>query len=87
MSKLHCGKMRNLNGLILASSLLAVVNASPLHGHSPYVVKDRHPVPSGWEILARAGGDEPIHLQIGLRHGRFDELERHLHEGKPTVRL
>lgn len=55
--------------------------ASPFHVRSTYVVKDDHPVPPGWEIIERAPREEQIHLQIGLKHGRFDELERHLYEG------
>lgn len=65
--------------LILTQSLL-LATASPLI-QSPYVVKDNHPVPFGWEVTARAPGEQQIQLQIGLKLGQFDELERHLYEG------
>lgn len=75
--------MWNFSLAVLALALipLPVTSASPLHTRSPYVVKDNHPVPSGWEIIARAPIEEYIHLQIALKHGRFDELEKHLYEG------
>ena len=66
--------------LVLVPNLRGT-SASPLRSRSPYVVKDNHPVPSGWEIVAPAPREGLIHLQIGLKHGRFDELERHLYEG------
>jgi tripeptidyl-peptidase-1 len=69
--------------LILVQCLL-LNTAQPLI-QSPYAVKDNHTVPSGWEITARAPGEQQIHLQIGLKHGQFDELERHLYEGKTST--
>ena len=66
---------------------LPVTSASPVPARTPYVVKDNHPVPSGWEIIARPPSDDYIHLQIGLKHGRFDELERHLYQGMPVLPL
>lgn len=54
---------------------------SPI-AHSPYVVKETHFVPKDWQMLERAHGGKTIQLQIGLKQGRFDELDRHLHEGK-----
>ena len=85
--------MWNFNPLsltVLALALipsLPVTSASPLRTRSPFVVKDNHPVPSGWEIVAPAPGEEHIHLQIGLKHGQFDELERHLDEGMAFLTL
>jgi tripeptidyl-peptidase-1 len=76
---------------ILASVLLTVVAAreafaSPIQSRSPYLVKETHPSPRGWTKLDRAHGGKTIQLQIGLKQGRFDELDRHLREGmlKPT---
>ena len=79
-----CGNFNPLSLTVLALAIilrLSITSASPLRTHSPYVVKDNHPLPTGWEIIARAPSEEIIHLQIGLKHGRFDELERHLYEG------
>ena len=72
---------------VLALALIPSLPASPLRTCSPFVVKDNHPVPSGWEIVAPAPIEEHIHLQIGLKHGRFDELERHLYEGTAFLTL
>lgn len=71
---------------ILASVLLTAIAAheafaSPIHARSPYVVKETHPSPRGWTRLDRAQGGKTIQLQIGLKQGRFDELDRHLREG------
>ena len=46
-----------------------------------YSIKERHYVPGGWTFVRRAPLHYEIHLQIGLKQGRFDELERHLNEG------
>lgn len=87
--------MWNLNPLsltVLALTLipslsLPVTTASPLRTRSPYVVKDNHPLPGGWEITQRAPSEDLIQLHIGLKHGRFDELERHLYQGMPFLPL
>jgi tripeptidyl-peptidase-1 len=71
---------------IVASLLLAAIAArdalaSPIQARSPYVVKETHFVPREWTKLDRAHGGKKIQLQIGLKQGRFDELDRHLYEG------
>ena len=54
-----------------------------LCAHStPYSIKERHPVPDGWDLLRRAPLHGKIKLHIGLKQGRFHELERHLNEGE-----
>jgi tripeptidyl-peptidase-1 len=45
-----------------------------------------HFVPKEWQKQDRAHGGETISLQIGLKQGKFEELDRHLHEGKKTTR-
>jgi tripeptidyl-peptidase-1 len=55
--------------------------ASPLRARSPYSVKEIHPVPGRWTAVSRALGDHMLHMQIGLKQEKFDELERHLYEG------
>jgi len=66
-------------GLLLTQNMLLAA-ASPLK-QSHYVLKDSHTVPSGWETLARAPGERRINLKVGLKHGKFEELERRLYEG------
>jgi len=76
--------------IILALALftsLSETTASPLSIRSPYAVKDSHPIPLGWEKVRRAPAQDRIHLQIGLNHGRFDELEKHLYQGISPLSL
>ncbi|KAL1796187.1 hypothetical protein ACET3X_004727 [Alternaria dauci] len=70
---------------ILATVVLAAVAAqealaSPIQARSPYVIKETHHVPREWTKLERAHGSKTIQLQIGLKQGRFEELDRHLRE-------
>lgn len=66
----------------LRVSLCAVglVNALPSQLRTPYVVKERHYAPVGWQNIGPAVKEEVIHLQIGLRQGTEGEVERHLEE-------
>jgi tripeptidyl-peptidase-1 len=57
--------------------------ATPI-ARSPYVVKETHAVPQEWSKQDRSHGGKGLQLQIGLRQGRFDELERHLYQGHRT---
>lgn len=52
-----------------------------------YSIKERHQVPDGWTPVRRAPLHYKIQLQIGLKQGRFHELERHLNEGELLVQL
>ena len=52
-----------------------------------YSIKERHYVPGGWTFVRRAPSHYQILLQIGLKQGRFDELERHLNEGDSMAQL
>ena len=71
-----------LSHLILALSFALSLHAfSQLHTSSQYAVKDNHPVPYGWNIVTKPSRNQRVTLQIGLKHGRFDELARHLYEG------
>jgi hypothetical protein len=74
----------------LLSSVMALqaAVASPIQVRSPYAVKETHYAPRKWHKKARASGSGTILLQIGLKQGQFDELERHLYEGtsnSPTL--
>ena len=70
--------------LFVSALLLAIaareVFATPI-ARSPYLVKETHFVPKEWRKLERAHRGKTIQLQIGLKQGRFEELDRHLHEG------
>jgi tripeptidyl-peptidase-1 len=69
---------------VLLALLVAAEAAmgSPLHLRSPYALKETHNVPRKWSRVGPAPSDHTIHLQIGLKQSQFDELERHLYEGK-----
>jgi tripeptidyl-peptidase-1 len=72
--------------MLFATVVLAAVAArdalaSPIQARSPYVVKETHFVPKEWTKLDRAHGSKTIQLQIGLKQGQFEELDRHLYEG------
>ena len=56
--------------------------ATPLGARSAYSVKETHNVPSKWTALGRAPANHKLHVKIGLKQERFDELERHLYEGR-----
>lgn len=64
----------------LLTAIAAQALATPI-ARTPYVVKEKHFVPKEWQRLERSHGGKTIQLQIGLKQGRFDELDRHLHEG------
>jgi tripeptidyl-peptidase-1 len=59
-----------------------VVSSFQLKSRTPYAVKDRHNVPRQWNRVGQAPAVHIIELQIGLKQGNFDELERHLYEGR-----
>ncbi|KAF2192127.1 subtilisin-like protein [Zopfia rhizophila CBS 207.26] len=72
--------MRGIIPLLLSAALSApAVFAGPI-ARSPYVVKETHNPPREWTKLGRAKGDNVIQLQIGLKQGNFEELERLLYE-------
>lgn len=66
-------------GLLLSA---ASVLGSPVQARSPYAVKDSHRVPAKWTKIGTPSADHMVWLTIGLKQDRFDELERHLYEGK-----
>jgi tripeptidyl-peptidase-1 len=71
-----------LSTLLTAAVAAQAVLASPISARSPYTVKETHYAPREWTKMERANGESVIELQIGLKQGNFDELERHLYEGK-----
>lgn len=66
----------------VAGLLVSAAFGKPLHQRSPFVVKDSHPVPTKWTQLGRAASNHVIELRIALKQGKFEDLERHLYEGK-----
>ncbi|KAK8091208.1 hypothetical protein PG994_000713 [Apiospora phragmitis] len=58
----------------------SAVVASPIKARTPYQVKETHFAPRGWKRVERASADRVMNLQIGLKQGNFEELERHLYE-------
>lgn len=64
---------------LLAAS--TIILSSPLRSRTEYAVKDTHNVPSKWYDVGPAPAHALLHLHIGLKQSRFDELERHLYEG------
>ncbi|KAF8860349.1 tripeptidyl peptidase-like protein [Acephala macrosclerotiorum] len=56
------------------------VSGSPSERRADYAVKDRHVVPWSWTRVGPAPSQHKIQLQIGVRQGNFNELERHLYE-------
>jgi tripeptidyl-peptidase I len=76
-----------LTSIGLTAFLAVLASASPLRVRSPYSVKESHPVPRKWSRVGPAPEGHVINLQIGLKQGNFNELERHLYEGAYTQNL
>ncbi|KAL5119287.1 hypothetical protein ACEQ8H_002774 [Pleosporales sp. CAS-2024a] len=64
---------------ILLAVFAPAVLATPV-ARSTYAVKESHHVPRGWVHKGRAPKNHMLALQIGVKQGDFDELERHLYE-------
>jgi tripeptidyl-peptidase-1 len=71
--------------LIYLSLLISTVLGVHSQGRSSYAVKETHHVPRQWTRVGPAPAWHMINLQIGLKQGRFDELEKHLYEGNCTA--
>ena len=69
-----------LGASILLAVLAPAVLATPV-ARSTYAVKETHYVPRKWVQKGRAPKNQMLALQIGVKQGDFDELERHLYEG------
>jgi hypothetical protein len=68
--------------VVTIAGLTALVLSTPVGGRAGYRIKETHPPPSKWRRLGPAPSDYILHLQIGLRQGRFHELESYLQAGK-----
>jgi tripeptidyl-peptidase-1 len=74
--------MVQLGQLLNAAFVAQVVTSSPLLSSTSIKVKERHLIPRNWRHIARAPESQTIKLKIGVKQGRFEELERQLYEGK-----
>ena len=77
--------LRSWQWLLLGLLVVDVVLSSPVRNLSGYVVKEEHAIPDGWLSTGPAPPQHTIRLQIGLKSSGFDELERHLYEGMPSI--
>lgn len=73
--------MLRLSNILAAVVAAQAVFASPIKVRTDYAVKELHPVPRKWVSTGRAPPNHMLHLQIGVKQGNYDELERHLYEG------
>ncbi len=74
--------LRLTQSVLLTLALGAeLVLGSPLRGRSSYTVKECHPVPATWSNVSSAPLNHIVNLQIGLKQGKLEELERRLYEG------
>lgn len=62
--------------LLLFGGALAI----PTDPSRAYAVKERHPVPRGWKVVAQPPSSRVINLNIGLKHRNQDVLEQHVLE-------
>jgi tripeptidyl-peptidase-1 len=77
--------MLGLSNLLAVAAAAQAAFASPIKVRTDYAVKEVHPAPRKWTPAGRAPLNHMLHLQIGLKQERFDELERHLYEGMPAA--
>ena len=67
--------------LLTVAVAVQAVFGSPIKSRTAYAVKETHRVPRRWQKMGRAPADKMLNLQLGVKQGQFDELERHLYEG------
>ncbi|KAH7311332.1 tripeptidyl-peptidase 1 precursor [Stachybotrys elegans] len=70
------GLLKYVGAVLAAHSAFAL----PTHDQRQYEVKETHILPKRWQNLGRAPADRIIDLQIGVRQGNFEELEKRLYE-------
>ena len=74
-----------LRVLCLSSCLRAFIFGAVTVSSQLYRSKESHVVPEGWICIGRSPPDHAIRLEIGLKPGRFQELEQKLYEGECIV--
>jgi tripeptidyl-peptidase-1 len=67
--------------IIFSAVLLGLSYAKPTLNRR-YVVKESHPVPTEFSRVGEAPGHHLMRLQIGVKQGQFEVLEKHLWESK-----
>lgn len=67
--------------IVISAALLGVSLAKPTLDRR-YVVKESHAVPSEFSRVGEAPGHNLLRLQIGVKQGQFDVLEKHLWESR-----
>jgi tripeptidyl-peptidase-1 len=76
--------MLALSNLLVVAVVAQAVFANPIKVRTDYAVKEVHQAPRRWASAGRAPSNHMLHLQIGLKQERFDELEQQLLEGMFT---
>lgn len=71
-----------LKVFISAALTVHSVLGTPIRARTGYSVKETHAIPRQWVESGPAPGNHMLRLQIGLKQSNFDELERHLYEGR-----
>ena len=69
------------SALLCALLSTSTTFASTTRARSPYAVKETHFVPRKWSNIGAPHESQTLSLSIGLRQGRFAELEQQLYEG------
>ncbi|KAG9230195.1 tripeptidyl-peptidase 1 precursor [Amylocarpus encephaloides] len=72
--------MISVTSLVVAATAFQAVVGNPIRARSAYSVKETHFVPRSWRDIDEAPKNFMINLNIGVKQGQFDELDRHLHE-------
>jgi tripeptidyl-peptidase-1 len=62
------------------AAVTSLALANPLHKRFNYQIKETHNPPRQWTRVGPAPADAVLNLHIGLKMGKWEELERHLHE-------
>jgi tripeptidyl-peptidase-1 len=70
--------------LLLYAVFFRSTTSNPISSGGLYSVKESHFVPRGWVEVEDAPKNSIINLNIGIKQGNFEELERHLYEGIPV---
>lgn len=63
------------------AATLQVAVSTPVRARTAYAVKETHYVPRAWREVDEAPRSYVINLNIGIKQGSFEELDRHLYEG------
>ncbi|CAG8950296.1 hypothetical protein HYFRA_00006789 [Hymenoscyphus fraxineus] len=62
------------------AATLQVAVSTPIQSRTAYKVKETHYVPRAWRVVDEAPKSHIVNLNIALKQGDFEELDRHLYE-------